>query len=401
MKRDIPDYNTKPHVPGNPQSWYKAYKKLKKEASKESSDALKALEATLSGIKNAKEQNTAEVASSAVGAALWERTDAPGPSRRARQVYGYMSGKTGSKGASKMTVMQKIRKEARGSGPSLMARPMHELKKKYHGVTTAPVSFVEDVKRMKVLQQVDNKKAAIAFSGRGIGISRASAAPWDLPPKHLPQPAAVSGVEPYDLTNDREARLQALKSGKSLPPMPPRPVYDPKTVSNNVNGSLTLDFLETDSSDESAEAKKPAGKRQREEIDGLFDEIKKPSMKRARDDVDDLFDDKPSKKSQREEDDELFGTVPRPSRKRHAISDDDDDDISPPPKISKISPPAVEAKVSPPLSKHPKPLSAQNETLRPMSRTGSPLRMSPANSPRLQATKMKKREAPSLFMKRK
>jgi elongin-A len=81
MKRDIPDYHLKPHVPENPRSWYKAYRKLKKEASKAASDAEVALKATLSGIKNEKEQNTAEVASSAAGAALWRSTDAPGPSR--------------------------------------------------------------------------------------------------------------------------------------------------------------------------------------------------------------------------------------------------------------------------------------------------------------------------------
>jgi hypothetical protein len=387
MKRDIPDYHLKPHVPENPRSWYKAYRKLKKEASKAASDAEVALKATLSGIKNEKEQNTAEVASSAAGAALWRSTDAPGPSRRARMAYSYMSGQTGSKGANKMTVMQKIRKEARSAGTGVMGRPFHELKKKHNGVTRAPVAFVEDVKRAKVLQQAGIKKATIPSAGRSIGVkspAKTSTAPWDLPPKPRPQPAAAAGVEPYDLNNDREARLRALKSGRPLPPMRPTPAYDPRTVStNDASGSLTLDFLETDSDDE------------------LFGETKPSGQKRQRaDDEDELFGGKrPIKNRQEEEDDELFG-ISKPSKKRRRISDDEDDDVSSPPKVSKATPLPTAKVTSSPPSKLLKPL-GHEDLLRPHSRSNSPLKLSPANSPRLQATKVKKREAPSLFMKRK
>ncbi|KAJ9615193.1 hypothetical protein H2200_001267 [Cladophialophora chaetospira] len=397
MKRDIPDYDLQPHTPENPKSWYRVYKKLKKDASKASSDAEALLKATLSGIKTQKEQNTAEVVSTAKGNALYSSTGAPGPSRRAKQIYNYNSGKTGARGAHKMTLMDRIRKEARSASPGIMGRPMHELQRKHNGVSAAPAQFVEDVKRMKVLQNVEAKKALSPPPRRPAGIT----ARRPNPPMHAPgnqdrnlraQAASASGVEPYDMTADREARLRALKSGQPMPPRTaaatarisdsalatthaPTPMKGQAQANGHTNNNLTLDFLEFDSNSD-----------------------------------DDLVDEKPSRKRQREEDDELFGTTtttvtPPPPTKRKRSQEDDsglprkklsptptsDEDVSPLPKV----PRATIDDRGEIARKLLKPVGEINR--RPQSR--SPLTLSPASSPRLGP--VKKRAAPSLFMKKK
>ncbi|OCT48632.1 hypothetical protein CLCR_04846 [Cladophialophora carrionii] len=392
MKRDIPDYELKPHIPTNPMSWYKVYKKLKKEASKAASDAEAVLKATLSGIKSLKEENTAEVVSTERGNALYSSANAPGPSRRGRIMYNYMSGRTGSKGANKMTLMEKIRKEAKSAKTGVMGRPMHELQKKHNGVVSAPAQFVEDVKRMKVLQQVEARKAltpppkrSLSTTAMGAGASARTStppmhAPGSRPPKPRPHPAAANGLEPYDLTSDREARLRALKAGKPIPPkptvpdsaLPPSPTLLAPTMqsTSDANGTLTLDFLESDSDHEPAQdTHKPGKTRQREADDALFGRSTTPSVKRKRD---------------AEDDSGLPRKVLRP------VSDDD---VSPPPQ--KLSRHRSGEEVSPSRNLL-KPTILDADLL---ARSRSPLKLSPASSPRMQP--VKKRQAASLFMKKK
>jgi elongin-A len=391
MRRDIPDYELKPHVPKNPTSWYKVYKKLKNEASKAAADAEAVLKATLSGIKSMKEENLAEVVSTERGNALYSSTNAPGPSRRGRIMYNYMSGRTGSKGANRMTLMEKIRKEAKSAKTGVMGRPMHELQKKHNGVVKAPAQFVEDVKRMKVLQQVEAKKALTPPPKRplsttmGPGTSARTSkppmhAPGSRPPKPRPQPAAANGLEPYDLTSDREARLRALKAGKPIPSkatvpdseLTPSPTSRaPRLQSTgDATGTLTLDFLESDSDSEPVKSTpKRTNLRQREEDDALFGRTTTPSVKRKRDIEDD-------------------SGLPR-----KVIRPVSDEDVSPPPQ--KLSRPSSGDNISP-AHKLLKPTITDAALL---ARSRSPLTLSPASSPRLQP--IKKRQAPSLFMKRK
>ncbi|EXJ56498.1 hypothetical protein A1O7_06842 [Cladophialophora yegresii CBS 114405] len=383
MKRDIPDYELKPHIPTNPMSWYKVYKKLKKEASKAASDAEAVLKATLSGIKSMKEENLAEVVSTERGNALYSSANAPGPSRRARFMYNYMAGRTGSKGANKMTLMEKIRKEAKSAKTGVMGRPMHELQKKHNGVVKAPAQFVEDVKRMKVLQQVEARKALTPPPKRPLSTTPRAPihAPGSRPPKPRPQPAAAAGLEPYDLTSDREARLRALKAGKPIPPKPTVPdsalpqsptSLAPRLRSTSAsNGALTLDFLESDSEPEPVhETHKPVKSRQREADEALFGRTTTPSVKRKRD---------------AEDDSGLPRKVLRPVSNA--------DISSPPQKLSRPSSSGDE-------------VSPSHNLLRPtlpdadlLARSRSPLKLSPASSPRMQP--VKKRQAPNLFMKKK
>lgn len=176
------------------------------------------LKAALANISKQKEQNVTQMTTRDTG-------PAQGPSRRARVYHNYISGKTGSKGANKMTLMEKIRKEARGPGSSQMSRPMHELRKRATMVTTAPTQFVEDLKRRPSASttQLSSPPKPPATTSR----------PTSKPPLHAPRPGRPPPDNGYDLTSDREARLRALKSSR-----------EPVTGSAPANALFTADFLE-------------------------------------------------------------------------------------------------------------------------------------------------------------
>lgn len=228
IKRDIPDWHLKPHEPSDPKDWWKVYRKLAEEVRQSALAAEAMLKASLADIKNEKEQNTAVIASG-------RHRPLQGPSRRAKIHYDYISGRTGSKGAHKMSLMEKIRKEARDAKASKMNRPMHELHKKATAVKAAPQQFVEDMKRKTA------KVMSPPLPPAAVRTSR--------PPLHAPRPAASPAHESYDLTADREARLRALKNGTARPASAPAADKQP-------NSSLTLDFLE-DSDGEEKEVELP------------------------------------------------------------------------------------------------------------------------------------------------
>jgi hypothetical protein len=446
IERDIPNHERylQRYAPADPTGWYDAYKKMRKLANKAELNAEAALKAALKGAQSEKEQQVVEVVGSAKRAALWISSDAPGPNKRARMSYNYNSGKTGSKGAHKMTVMEKIRKEARSFKTGVMDRPMHELKKKFNGVSKPPPSFVEELKRKKE-QQAEQAQRALSRPAQ----TTKPLAPWEQPPKPKVQPAKASGVEPYDMTSDREARLRALKAGKPLPSR----VSSPPPATGKQKQNLTVDFLESDSDVEAPPVNVQPKKRRREEDDDIFGSsgasdtsndyqklnssngrpVKKRAiinsghdrsakMRAASNSGSDSASSAPSaRRRQIEEDDELFGDF-QPSKKRKAILQDDSD-VSPPPTMSKPSinghssalkpsrPPNTTTTSSPKISKlpakthlSPHPATTSNHYKLPAQNLHSDSATSPANSarnsPMLKPT-MRKREAHSLFMKRK
>ncbi|EHY59470.1 hypothetical protein HRR83_001256 [Exophiala dermatitidis] len=237
IKRDIPDWHLKPHEPKDPKNWYKVYRKLKAEAEQDSKADEAMLKAALANIKKEKEQNVVEIANRVPGSY--------GPSRRARIFNNYVTGRTGSKGANKMTLMEKIRKEARDAKASRMNRPMHELPKRATPVITPPQRFVEDLKQ----------KAAAA--AKTVTVTSPPAAsrrpiPTSRPPLHAPRPQQPN--DSYDLTRDREARLRALKAGKTPVPTTSSTMAQSQTRSAN---HLTLDFLEDDDGPDDAMEEPP------------------------------------------------------------------------------------------------------------------------------------------------
>ncbi len=167
------------------------YRKLKQEAHDDMNKGAKELKAAFANIANEKEQNLAQMKSRR------ELPRAGDVGMRQRMVHGYTSGKTGSKGAHAMSAIEKIRREA--AGPRRII-PTKDLKKQASTVTKAPQDFLEDRRRAPERRiQTSPARAPV----------RAAAPPMAL--AH-PRPAA------NDISfQDREARLRALTSGRSLP----------------------------------------------------------------------------------------------------------------------------------------------------------------------------------------
>ena len=150
------------------------------------------LKAAFANIKDEKEQNLAQ---------LKTRRELPRQSNsfRQRMVHNYMSGKTGSKGANKMSLMEKIRKETRDRKNLRMTIPTKDLKKQASTVMKAPKDFLEGARKpQERVVQTSPTRPAI----------RAAA-----PPMAVARPSASSSDRSFQ---DQEDRLRALTSGRSL-----------------------------------------------------------------------------------------------------------------------------------------------------------------------------------------
>lgn len=310
------------------------------------------------------------------------------PGRRARIQYNYVSGRAGSKGANKMTLMEKIRKEAKDARASKMNRPMHELQKRATAVTRAPEQFVEEVKKkkevgaVKVLPPLRN--ASLVRTGMGGSSSNSTSTAMARPPMHVPRPPKMPAVDSsYDLTSDREARLRALKMGGHVAPSTTRPPSTtPQTnrsaadVYGNTYGgtpaTLTANFLEDSdlNSDPEPESEPPSVKVKREVS---------------------IAEQQPqSRKRQREEDEDSVVTEPNrrqsQSRKRQRCEVDNDDS------------PAAAAANKDEESPSGKMLKVHHDSERP--RSPSPMKLAP--HPHAHAhthtSIVRKKPAPSLFM---
>jgi elongin-A len=192
IERDIPNWESKPHQPSNPKNWWKVYRKLKQEAQDDMAQDTEKLKAAFANIKDEKEQNLAQ---------LKTRRELPRQpnSFRQRMVHNYMSGKTGSKGANKMSLMEKIRKETRDRKNLRMAIPTKDLKKQASTVMKAPKDFLEEARKpQERVVQTSPTRSAIRTAA---------------PPMAVARPSASSGDRSFQ---DQEDRLRALTSGRSL-----------------------------------------------------------------------------------------------------------------------------------------------------------------------------------------
>lgn len=240
IKRDIPDWEKKRHEPTDPKNWYKVYRKLKKEAEENAIADEAVLKAALANINSEKEQNVAQMSTRTI-----MRQE---PARRARIFHNYVSGKTGSKGASKMTLMEKIRKEARDSRSSKMNKPMHELKKRATTVAKPPMQFMEDLKKRPTPNPHTSPPPKVQ-----------PRAP--RPPMHGRRPIEPPASAPYDLTVDREARLRALKNGQTTLA---------ESKGDRTARDLTADFLEDSDNEVPEKGKAPSS------LLGVLNELDRP-----------------------------------------------------------------------------------------------------------------------------
>ncbi len=119
---------------------------------------------------------------------------------KAKTLYNYNSGKTGSKSGHKLTLLEKIRREARNARLARMNQPVSRLTNKPTEVREAPRGFVEDQKllaRQKTSAPVTMKQPTV--------------------PRIAKPPLAVTRHEKPGTDKaflEREERLRALTEGK-------------------------------------------------------------------------------------------------------------------------------------------------------------------------------------------
>ena len=195
IKRNIPKYEEKRYRPADPAKWYKVYRKLKKEADAEREQGTEELKAAMMGLKEAREEATSSII----------KSRGPGPSMRQRRNYNYISGKQGSRGGSRLTLMEKIKKDARDNSLRGKVTATHDLTKLNSRVAKAPISFVES------RQQKEPSPPRTFNMPEGT--------PRKAVPASRPLPSSQTHASDHESYMEmREARLKALRDGKPAPP---------------------------------------------------------------------------------------------------------------------------------------------------------------------------------------
>lgn len=169
------------------------YKKLKDQAQKERNQGAEKLKAALDSLEDEREQNLAK---------LVPRKDLPKEpiNQKARTSYTYT--RAGAKAGQKLSLLEKIRKEARDARLIRISQPASLLTRKPTEITKAPKALIEDCKR-SIQQSVP---APVAL--------RSPSAPRISRP-----PLAVSRQERPAVDKsflEREERLRALTGGKPV-----------------------------------------------------------------------------------------------------------------------------------------------------------------------------------------
>jgi elongin-A len=208
IKRDIPNYASKPHQPKNPANWYKVYKKLLAEVKSDIEDDALILKATMDKLAEERAKHTSKI----VDPRTMPKLPRMGGMRAEAQKRAQATVRTadssvlrftsGSK--TKMTtgkgVMDRARREARelslfSARKAPLAVPTHKLGNKSTVIKSAPQGLVAGHKRA-VPAYLENTATRI-FAPRRTGT--------------VQSPNTVTAGQH---TTDGEARLRALTSGR-------------------------------------------------------------------------------------------------------------------------------------------------------------------------------------------
>jgi elongin-A len=226
IKRDIPDWDKKPHTPRDPKNWHKVYRKLKKEAQKEKEDQQNALKEQMRALQKDRAQNKTTIVSSNVGYGA-----------RSSRIFGLgsSSGWGASSGAPAKTGKEAIDKLKRGmfdykrERPRAANMPTHLLaQRKTQQVRAAPARMVRMAEQEGPRNMVVSKQAAASVVRRPEPLPEAKRP--HITHRPLPQqsagapprpslPAGQQFTAPRLKTADAQPAAQALKKRKETSSM--------------------------------------------------------------------------------------------------------------------------------------------------------------------------------------
>ncbi|OAL00989.1 hypothetical protein IQ06DRAFT_135697 [Phaeosphaeriaceae sp. SRC1lsM3a] len=160
IKRDIPDWDQKPHQPRDPRNWSKVYRKLKKEAEKEKLAQETALKAQMQALQKDRAQNKTLIVDSKSGYGA-----------RSSRVFGLGSSSGwGSSGAPAKTGREAVDKLKRGmfdykrERPRAANIPTHLLQARKSQVKAAPASMTTEYEAPR--NMVISRQAAASVAKR-------------------------------------------------------------------------------------------------------------------------------------------------------------------------------------------------------------------------------------------
>ncbi|KAI9761674.1 MAG: hypothetical protein M4579_000908 [Chaenotheca gracillima] len=213
IKRNIPDWESKPHTPKNPQNWYKVYRKLHKDNEAAVLKDAEVLKAAMQGIKTERASHTSKLVDmNALPDNLRKHTKVGGssrqPDKKPRPVMSLGGGTSKTKAFSGRQVIEKARREGREKGIFNDSRnplniPTHKLNARASAVTSVPKGLPTSGGPLLSPVMFAPKRTLPVAPGKGLAGSVA-----------LPQGTPLT-------LEERERRLKALATkSSSVAPSP-------------------------------------------------------------------------------------------------------------------------------------------------------------------------------------
>jgi elongin-A len=162
IKRDIPDWDKKPHQPRDPRNWNKVYRKLKKDAEKEKNDQEDALKQQMRALQQNRAQNKTLIVDSKVGYGA-----------RSSRVFGLGSssgwGGSGAPRATGKVAMDKLKRgmfDSKRDRPRAAMMPTHLLAQRQSLVRAAPARMVRMAENEAPRNMVISRQASASVAQR-------------------------------------------------------------------------------------------------------------------------------------------------------------------------------------------------------------------------------------------
>jgi elongin-A len=162
IRRDIPNWDKKPHQPRDPRNWSKVYRKLKKEAEREKHEQEDALKQQMQALQQDRAQNKTLIVDSKVGYGA-----------RSSRVFGLGSssgwGSSGAPAKTGKVAMDKLKRgmfDYKRERPKAAQMPTHLLAQRKAQVKAAPARMVRMAENEGPRNMVLSKQAAASVALR-------------------------------------------------------------------------------------------------------------------------------------------------------------------------------------------------------------------------------------------
>lgn len=196
IKRDIPDWEKKPHEPRDPQNWSKVYRKLKKEAEREKQADEEALKQQMRALQNDRAQNKTLIVDSRIGYGSGGSRMFTG---RTTTPWGQPSGAPAKTGKAAFDKLKRGMFDHGRERPKASQIPAHILAQRKKGVQQAPARMIRMAESEAPRTMVLSKQASTSMNNKPepsrsapATANRPHITQRPAPQKHNPPPTRTS-----------------------------------------------------------------------------------------------------------------------------------------------------------------------------------------------------------------